>query len=157
MAVGMIADQVAILVDLFYNFRIGLHILPGDEKGGFRPSFLQPFQKLLRIIGVGAVVKGKGNLFGIPQFQLLSHHRKPFLLKKADQTYKSQQKKKYGAGDDSFFQIHDKHSFKSTYSIYMRSLCRHSPDKAFPRRFPLSHKLIAFLLIRISDALELIL
>lgn len=43
-------------MDFLYNFRIHLHIFPCNEKGCLHAPLLQPFQKLFRVIRVGAII-----------------------------------------------------------------------------------------------------
>lgn len=65
MTIGVVADQMSLLLHTQNQLRIFFCILPCNKKTGFCASLCQAVQKYFRIDRMRAVIKGKGDLFGL--------------------------------------------------------------------------------------------
>ena len=65
MTIGVVADQMSLLLHTQNQPRIFFCILPCNKKTGFCASLCQAVQKYFRIDRMRAVIKGKGDLFGL--------------------------------------------------------------------------------------------
>ena len=59
MVIGVVADLVSLCPDALHQFRIVLHLLTDEEKGGVDAPLLQAIQQSGRILGRWPVIKGQ--------------------------------------------------------------------------------------------------
>ena len=93
MVIGVVADLMSLRPDALHQFRIVLHLLTDEEKGGVDAPLLQTIQQSGRILGRWPVIKGQCQIHRLRRSRSRQRHAA------------RQKQAQYQQGQDSFHSI----------------------------------------------------
>ena len=93
MVIGVVADLMSLRPDALHQFRIVLHLLTDEEKGGVDAPLLQAIQQSGRILGRWPVIKGQCQIHRLRRSRNRQRHAA------------RQKQAQYQQGQDSFHSI----------------------------------------------------